>query len=209
MSTDKADGNAIRVFIVDDQSLIMSALESLLTLERDIDVVGTATDAHNLTHRIADSRADVALIDIEMPGIDGIQATADLTEHSRCRVIIVTTFGRPGYLQRTLDAGVRGFVVKDSPAETLTNAIRDVYSGKTIIPLQLHDKVRTTGDNPLTARERDVLREALAGATIASIASTLFLSPGTVRNHISRAIAKTHTTTRTEAATAARDAGWL
>ena len=209
MSTDKADGNAIRVFIVDDQSLIMSALESLLTLERDIDVVGTATDAHNLTHRIADSRADVALIDIEMPGIDGIQATADLTEHSRCRVIIVTTFGRPGYLQRTLDAGVRGFVVKDSPAETLTNAIRDVYSGKTIIPLQLHDKVRTTGDNPLTARERDVLREALAGATIASIASTLFLSPGTVRNHISRAIAKTHTTTRTEAATAACDAGWL
>lgn len=209
MSTDKADGNAIRVFIVDDQSLILSALESLLTLERDIDVVGTATDAHNLTHRIADSRADVALIDIEMPGIDGIQATADLTEHSRCRVIIVTTFGRPGYLQRTLDAGVRGFVVKDSPAETLTNAIRDVYSGKTIIPLQLHDKVRTTGDNPLTARERDVLREALAGATIASIASTLFLSPGTVRNHISRAIAKTHTTTRTEAATAARDAGWL
>lgn len=209
MSTDKADGNAIRVFIVDDQSLIMSALESLLTLERDIDVVGTATDAHNLTHRIADSRADVALIDIEMPGIDGIQATADLTEHSRCRVIIVTTFGRPGYLQRTLDAGVRGFVVKDSPAETLTNAIRDVYSGKTTIPLQLHDKVRTTGDNPLTARERDVLREALAGATIASIASTLFLSPGTVRNHISRAIAKTHTTTRTEAATAARDAGWL
>lgn len=209
MSTDKADGNAIRVFIVDDQSLILSALESLLTLERDIDVVGTATDAHNLTHRIADSRADVALIDIEMPGIDGIQATADLTEHSRCRVIIVTTFGRPGYLQRTLDAGVRGFVVKDSPAETLTNAIRDVYSGKTIIPLQLHDKVRTTGDNPLTARERDVLREALAGATIASIASTLFLSPGTVRNHISRAIAKTHTTTRTEAATAACDAGWL
>lgn len=209
MSTDKADGNAIRVFIVDDQSLILSALESLLTLERDIDVVGTATDAHNLTHRIADSRADVALIDIEMPGIDGIQATADLTEHSRCRVIIVTTFGRPGYLQRTLDAGVRGFVVKDSPAETLTNAIRDVYSGKTTIPLQLHDKVRTTGDNPLTARERDVLREALAGATIASIASTLFLSPGTVRNHISRAIAKTHTTTRTEAATAARDAGWL
>ena len=209
MSTDKADGNAIRVFIVDDQSLILSALESLLTLERDIDVVGTATDAHNLTHRIADSRADVALIDIEMPGIDGIQATADLTEHSRCRVIIVTTFGRPGYLQRTLDAGARGFVVKDSPAETLTNAIRDVYSGKTIIPLQLHDKVRTTGDNPLTARERDVLREALTGATIASIASTLFLSPGTVRNHISRAIAKTHTTTRTEAATAARDAGWL
>ena len=113
MSTDHSDTDVIRVFIVDDQSLILSALESLLTLEYDIDVVGTATDAHDLTHRIAASRADVALIDIEMPGIDGIQATADLTEHSRCRVIIVTTFGRPGYLQRTLDAGVRGFVVKD------------------------------------------------------------------------------------------------
>ena len=196
MSTGHADGNAIRVFIVDDQSLILSALESLLTLEGDIDVVGTATDAHDLTHRIADSQADVALIDIEMPGIDGIQATTDLTGHSHCHVIIVTTFGRPGY-------------VKDSPVETLTSAIRDVFAGKTIIPLQLHDKVRATGDNPLTARERDVLREALTGATIASIASTLFLSPGTVRNHISRAIAKTHTTTRAEAAAVARDAGWL
>lgn len=209
MSTDQPDGNVIRVFIVDDQSLILSALESLPTLERDIDVVGTATDAHNLTHRIADSHADVALIDIEMPGIDGIQATADLAEHSQCRVIIVTTFGRPGYLQRALDAGARGFVVKDSPVETLTSAIRDVYAGKTIIPLQLHDIVRATGDNPLTAREGEVLREALTGATIASIASTLFLSPGTVRNHISRAIAKTNTTTRAEAATVARDAGWL
>ncbi|MDU7286332.1 response regulator transcription factor [Corynebacterium kroppenstedtii] len=172
-------------------------------------VVGTATDAHDLTHRIAASRADVALIDIEMPGIDGIQATADLTAHGHCRVIIVTTFGRPGYLQRALDAGARGFVVKDSPVDTLTSAIRDVYSGTTIIPLQLHDKVRAAGNNPLTPRERDVLREALTGATIASIASTLFLSAGTVRNHISRAIAKTHTTTRAEAATVARDAGWL
>lgn len=209
MSIDKANGNDIRVFIVDDQSLIVSALESLLTLERDIHVVGTATDAHDLTHRVTDSQADVALIDIEMPGIDGIQATADLTEHSHCHVIIVTTFGRPGYLQRALNAGARGFVVKDSPVETLTSAIRNVYSGKTIIPLQLHDKVRATGDNPLTPRERDVLREALTGATITSIASTLFLSPGTVRNHISRAIAKTNTTTRAEAATVARDAGWL
>lgn len=209
MSTHQPDGDVIRVFIVDDQSLILSALESLLTLEGDIDVVGTATDAHDLTHRIADSQADVALIDIEMPGIDGIQATADLTGHSHCHVIIVTTFGRPGYLQRAPDAGARGFVVKDSPVETLTSAIRDVNSGKTVIPLQLHDKARTTGDNPLTARERDVLREALTGATIASIASTLFLSPGTVRNHISRAIAKTRTTTRAEAATVARDAGWL
>lgn len=209
MSTHQPDGDVIRVFIVDDQSLILSALESLLTLEGDIDVVGTATDAHDLTHRIADSQADVALIDIEMPGIDGIQATADLTGHSHCHVIIVTTFGRPGYLQQALDAGARGFVVKDSPVETLTSAIRDVNSGKTVIPLQLHDKARTTGDNPLTARERDVLREALTGATIASIASTLFLSPGTVRNHISRAIAKTRTTTRAEAATVARDAGWL
>lgn len=164
MSTGHADGNAIRVFIVDDQSLILSALESLLTLEGDIDVVGTATDAHDLTHRIADSQADVALIDIEMPGIDGIQATTDLTGHSHCHVIIVTTFGRPGYLQRALDAGARGFVVKDSPVETLTSAIRDVFAGKTIIPLQLHDKVRATGDKRSAPRSQQVPSSTMYGS---------------------------------------------
>ncbi|MEJ4111903.1 DNA-binding response regulator [Corynebacterium kroppenstedtii] len=208
-TTDPDSANPIRVFLADDQSLILGALASLLTLEADLTVVGTATDATHLTEKIANSKADVALIDIDMPGIDGITATATLTQNTGCRVIIVTTFGRPGYLQRALDAGARGFVVKDSPVDTLTTAIRDVYAGKTAVPLALHDTVRRTGDNPLTERERDVLREALTGAPIAHIATTLFLSPGTVRNHISRAIAKTHTTTRTEAATIARNAGWL
>ena len=152
----------------------------------------------------------MALLDIEMPGRDGIETAAALRDSGLgCRSLIVTTFGRPGYLRRALEAGARGFVVKDTPAEQLAAAVRTVHGGGRVIDPSLAEESLITGGSPLTERERDVLRIALDGTTVKDMAARLHLSAGTVRNHLSSAIGKTHTTTRAAAARAARDNGWL
>ncbi|WP_029088751.1 response regulator [Brevibacterium album] len=211
-----AEGAPIRVLLADDQALIRGGLAALLGLEPDIEVVCQLDSGACVVEAVAAHRIDVAVLDIEMPEIDGIAAAAALRdaaqgagEGSGCAVLIVTTFGRPGYLRRAAEAGARGFVVKDTPAEELAQAVRDVHAGRQAFDPRLLAESLTTGRNPLTVREQEVLREALAGATVRQIARALGLSPGTVRNHLSAAIGKAHASTRAEAAAVARDRGWL
>ncbi len=200
----------IRLLLADDQSLIRGALASLLGLEHDLTVVSQVGRGDEVVDAALASRPDVALIDIEMPGMDGIDATRALREAlPSCRVLIVTTFGRPGYMRRAVEAGASGFLVKDTPSEDLAEAVRRVHAGLRSFDSVLAEESLFVGANPLTERERDVLRAAEAGAPVRHMATELFLSPGTVRNHLSSAIGKTHTSTRAEAVRAAREAGWL
>lgn len=200
----------IRLLLADDQALIRGALASLLELESDLAVVAQVGRGDEVVRAAVESDAEVALIDIEMPGMDGLEATRALRMAlPSCRVLIVTTFGRPGYMRRAVEAGASGFVVKDTPSEALAEAVRRVHAGLRSFDPGLTEESLMAGPNPLTEREREVLRAAQGGAPVRQIATQLFLSPGTVRNHLSAAIGKTHTTTRTEAAHAARDAGWL
>jgi two-component system response regulator DesR len=167
-------------------------------------------DGAEVADAVAEHRVDVALLDIEMPGLDGIEAARAIAAGGTgCRSLIVTTFGRPGYLRRALEAGASGFVVKDTPAEQLAEAVRAVHAGERVVDPSLAAETLVSGANPLTDRERDVLRAALDGSSVRQIAAALFLSPGTVRNHLSSAIGKTHASNRTEAALTARDNGWL
>ena len=216
---------AIRVLVADDQAMIRGALAGLLDLERDIEVVAQAADgtqaldelarlasadapAHAPAH--ASAPVDVAIIDVEMPRMDGITATQAIRERfPGVRVLIVTTFGRPGYLQRALDAGATGFMVKDAPVEALAHGVRTVAAGGRAIDQSLALEALSTGSSPLTDREADVLREVEGGGTIADIAHSLGLSQGTVRNHVSSAMLKMDARTRAEAASLARAAGWL
>jgi two-component system response regulator DesR len=162
--------------------------------------VGAALGAH----------PDIALLDIEMPGIDGIEAAAQLrTALPSCRVLILTTFGRPGYLRRAVESGAAGFVIKDAPAEQLAGAVRRVMAGERVIDPDLALAALGEGGNPLTAREREVLAASAHGASIAEIAHRLFLSEGTVRNYLSEAIQKLEAHNRVEAAHIAREKGWL
>ena len=215
----------IRVLVADDQAMIRGALAGLLDLESDIEVVAQASDgaraleelarlasadapAHAPAH--ASAPVDVAIIDVEMPRMDGITATqAICSRFPGVRVLIVTTFGRPGYLQRALDAGATGFMVKDAPVEALAHGVRTVASGGRAIDQSLALEALSTGSSPLTDREADVLREVEGGGTIADIAHSLGLSQGTVRNHVSSAMLKMDARTRAEAASLARAAGWL
>lgn len=211
----------IRVLVADDQAMIRGALAGLLDLERDIEVVAQAADGAQALEemgRLADSSgptranapADVAIIDIEMPRMDGITATQAIrARFPGVRVLIVTTFGRPGYLQRALDAGATGFMVKDAPVETLADGVRTVAAGGRAIDQSLALEALSTGSSPLTEREADVLREVEGGGTIADIARSLHLSQGTVRNHVSSSMLKMDARTRAEAASLARAAGWL
>lgn len=200
----------IRLLIADDQALIRGALASLLELEHDLSVVAQVGRGDAVVEAAISARPDVALLDIEMPGLDGIDATQALRAAlPSCRVLIVTTFGRPGYMRRAVEAGASGFLVKDTPSEDLAEAVRRVHAGLRSFDPRLTEESLVAGPNPLTERERDVLRAAETGAPVRRIAADLFLSPGTVRNHLSSAIGKTHTSTRAEAARAARDAGWL
>lgn len=200
----------IRVLLADDQALVRGAMAALLDLEPDLRVVAQLEDGTGVARAVAEHRVDVALLDIEMPHLDGIDAARAVTSGgTECRVIIVTTFGRPGYLRRALEAGVSGFVVKDTPAAELADAVRRVHGGQRVIDPSLAEETLISGENPLTVRERDVLRAALDGASVREIAGRLHLSPGTVRNHLSSAIGKTHTANRTAAAFTARDSGWL
>lgn len=200
----------IRLLLADDQALVRSALAALLDLEDDFEVVVQVGRGDEVVAAAREHRAEVALLDIEMPGLDGLAAAAALaTEVPTCRVLMLTTFGRPGYLRRAMEAGALGFVVKDSPAEQLADAVRRVARGERVVDPDLAAATLAGGASPLTGRERDVLVAARDGATVSDIAHKLFLSEGTVRNYLSAAIAKTGVRNRTEAVRTADERGWL
>jgi two-component system, NarL family, response regulator DesR len=200
----------IRLLLADDQELVRSALCALLDLEDDFEIVASVGRGDEVTQSALEHRPDVALLDIEMPGLDGLAAAAVLAiQVPACRVVILTTFGRTGYLRRAMEAGVSGFVVKDAPAEVLAAAIRRVMAGERVIDPTLAASTLAAGESPLTARERDVLIASRSGSTVADIAAKLYLSDGTVRNYLSTAIAKTATRNRTEAFRVADERGWL
>lgn len=200
----------IRLLLADDQALVRGALAALLNLEPDLQVVAEVGRGDEVVAAARDSGAQVCLLDIEMPGMDGIEATQALAaELPQVRSLIVTTFGRPGYLRRAMDVGASGFVVKDTPARELAEAVRRVHAGLRVVDPELATESVLGGPNPLTDREREVLREAIAGGTVSSIASRVHLSPGTVRNYLSAAIGKTGASTRVEAARVAQERGWL
>jgi two-component system response regulator DesR len=200
----------IRVLLADDQSLVRGALGALLSLEPDIEVVAEVGRGDEVVAAARASNPDVALLDVEMPGLDGIAAAAALrAEVASVRIAILTTFGRPGYLRRAMEAGALGFVVKDAPAGELADAVRRVAAGLRVVDPTLAAATLAGGTSPLTARERDVLVAARDGATVADIAGRLFLSEGTVRNYLSAAITKTNTRNRVEALRTAEANGWL
>lgn len=200
----------IRLVIADDQALVRGALAALLGLETDIEVVAEVGRGDEVVDAVVRHSADVALLDVQMPGMDGIAAAAALRDAAPgCRVLMVTTFGRPGYLRRAMQAGAGGFVVKDTPARQLADAVRKVAAGLRVVDPALAAETLTSGESPLTEREAEVLRAASDGGTVASIATVMFLSEGTVRNHLSSAMGKTGARTRAEAARLARENGWL
>ncbi|QYC42408.1 Transcriptional regulatory protein DevR (DosR) [Nonomuraea coxensis DSM 45129] len=196
----------IRVLLADDQHLVREALAALLGLEPDLEVVGQVSRGDEVSPAVTALRPDVVLLDIEMPGRDGLTVAGDL---AGVRVIILTTFGRPGYLRRAMDAGVAGYVVKDARAGELADAVRRVHAGGRVFDRKLAAASVSAGANPLTGRERDVLRAATEGGTVADIARRLHLSDGTVRNYLSSAIGKLGVRNRAEAARAAEAKGWL
>ncbi|MGA9852213.1 MAG: response regulator transcription factor [Gammaproteobacteria bacterium] len=199
----------IKVLIAEDQGMILGALAAMLDLEEDISVVARATNGKEALRLAAEFNPDVVVTDIEMPGMTGLELAAVLKEkHHAARVIIVTTFARPGYLRRALDAGVKGYLLKDAPAEHLANAIRKVHDGGKVIAPELATEAWDNED-PLNDRERQVLRLAGDGFASADIAKQLFLSEGTVRNYLSEAIGKLGAANRIEAARIARQKGWL
>ncbi len=200
----------ITLLLADDQALVRGAMAALLGLEEDLEVVADVGTGDEVLEAARRTQPDVAVLDIEMPGLDGIQATEELSRESPgTKVLIVTTFGRPGYLRRALEAGARGFVVKDTPSEDLAEAVRTVAKGGRVVDPSLATDVVIEGPNPLTGREQEVLRHALEGHSAAVIAAKVHLSPGTVRNHLSSAIGKTGVGTKVEAARRAQDLGWL
>jgi two-component system response regulator DesR len=200
----------IRLLLAEDQGMMRGALALLLDLEPDMQVVAQVDRGDAVLAAALEHRPDVALLDIEMPGTSGLDAAAQLRrELPSCRVVILTTFGRPGYLRRAMEGGAKGFLVKDTPVEELAGAIRRVLAGETVIDQDLATAALTAGPNPLTEREREVLAAAADGATIADVAATLHLSESTVRNYLSAAIGKTGTRNRIEAVQVARSQGWL
>ncbi|MFI5912892.1 DNA-binding response regulator [Dactylosporangium sp. NPDC051541] len=200
----------IRVLLAEDQGMMRGALALLLDLEPDLEVVAQVSSGDEIVPAALTARPDVALLDIEMPGGDGITATAELRRRlPACRVLILTTFGRPGYLRRAMEAGASGFLVKDGPVESLAAAVRRVLAGERVVDPDLAAAALAAGPDPLTDRERDVLREAGDGSTVADIAKRLHLSESTVRNYLSAAITKTGTRNRIEAVGVAQSRGWL
>ena len=200
----------IRVLIAEDQGMVRGALASLLSLEDDIEVVAEVGRGDEVLAAARTGRADVALLDIEMPGLDGISAAAELArELPGTRTLILTTFGRPGYIRRAIESGAGGFLLKDAPAEQLGDAVREVAAGGRVIDPGLAAAAISDGVSPLTEREHDVLVAAVDHATAAEISARLYLSEGTVRNYLSSAIRKLGARSRGEAITVARDKGWL
>ncbi|MFJ9730649.1 response regulator [Streptomyces sp. NPDC101171] len=202
--------NDIRVLLAEDQGMMRGALALLLGMEDDIEVVAQVSTGDAIVEAALLHRPDVALLDIELPGISGLDAAAALREEAPgCRVLILTTFGRPGYLRRAMEAGAAGFLVKDGPVEELAAAVRRVLGGETVVDPALAAAALCAGPNPLTARECEVLKASVDGATVADIAGRLHLSESTVRNYLSSAIGKTGTRNRAEAVREARQQGWL
>jgi two-component system response regulator DesR len=200
----------IRVLLAEDQAMVRGALAALLALEGDIEIVAEVGRGDEVATVALATKPDVALLDIEMPGCDGITAAAAL--HSKlpsCRVLILTTFGRPGYLRKAMESGVVGFLLKDAPSAQLATAIRRAMAGERVVDPNLAMAALSEGNNPLTERERDVLAAATGGASISEIASSLSLSEGTVRNYLSVAIQKLNAHNRVEAAHIAEQKGWL
>jgi two-component system response regulator DesR len=200
----------IRVLVAEDQTLVRGALRALLDLEEDLEVVAEVGRGDDVVPAALEHRPDVALLDIEMPGGDGIEAARALAAAvPNCRAVILTTFGRPGFLRRAMEVGAAGFLVKDAPVAELARGIRAVMAGERVIDRDLAAAALAIGATPLSAREVDVLRAGADGATVADIAGRLFLSEGTVRNYLSSAIGKTGARTRVEAARVAAEKGWL
>ena len=200
----------IKVLLADDQALVRGARAALRALVPALEGVAEVGRGDEVVDAARVSGADVCLLDIEMPGVDGIAAAAAVRSAlPGVRTLVVTTFGRPGYLRRALEAGASGFVVKDTPARQLAEAVRRVHAGLRVVDPSLATESLVDGANPLTDREREVLGVALRGGTVAAIAGVVHLSQGTVRNHLSSAIGKTGTSTRAEAARVAQDRGWL
>ncbi len=200
----------IRVLLAEDQAMVRGALAALLRLEPDFEVVAEVSEGNQVMPAALRSRPDVALLDIEMPNGSGLSAAQAL--HAglpACRIVILTTFGRSGYLRQAMESGAAGFLLKDAPANELARAIRRVVAGERVVDPDLALSALSDGENPLTRREGDVLRASLAGASIADIASQLYLSEGTVRNHLSTAIQKLNARNRMEAAQLAKGKGWL
>lgn len=201
----------VRVVIAEDQTMVRGALAALLGIEPDIEVVGTAADGQAALALVKSTRPDVVLTDIEMPRMTGLELTAALRQVAGTgpQVIILTTFARPGYLRRALDAGAAGYLLKDAPAEQLADAIRRVAKGLRVVDPVLAQEAWTADTDPLTDRERQVLRAAEEGLASADIAARLGLSDGTVRNYLSEVISKLGVSNRVEAARLARQKGWL
>lgn len=200
----------IRVLMADDQALVRGAIAALLDLEPDIEVVAEVGRGDEVLPACEQHEVDVAVLDVQMPGLTGIEAAELLRrEQPAVRILIVTTFGRPGFLRRAMRAGADGFFVKDTPARQLADAVRRVAAGEQVVDPALAADSMMVGESPLTRREAEVLACSLSGATVARIATQLRLSEGTVRNHLSSAIGKTGAATRAEAARIADDNGWL
>ena len=200
----------IKLLLADDQALVRGAMAALLDLEPDLKVVAEVGRGDEVLGAAREHAPDVALLDVEMPGMDGVAAARELHKAlPACRVLMVTTFGRAGYLRQAMAAGASGFVVKDTPARQLADAVRRVHEGLRVVDPALAAQSLAQGDSPLTERETDVLRSARDGGTVADIARDLHLSEGTVRNHLSAAIGKTGARTRAEAVRLAVDNGWL
>jgi two-component system response regulator DesR len=200
----------VRLLLADDQHLVRGALAALLSLEDDLEVVAEVGRGDEVVEAARRSHPDVALLDIEMPGLDGLAAAGALRAAvPACRVLILTTFGRPGYLRRAMESGAVGFLVKDSPPEQLADAVRRIMAGERVVDPALAAATLAGGPSPLTARERDVLAAARDGARVAEIAGALFLSEGTVRNYLSSAMGKVGARNRTAAVRIADEHGWL
>jgi two-component system, NarL family, response regulator DesR len=200
----------IRVLIAEDQDLVRGALAALLSLERDIEIVDQVGRGDEVVRHALQYRPDVALLDIEMPGQDGIEAAAELRRKlPACRVLILTTFGKPGLLRRAMAAGASGFMLKDARAEELAVAIRRTAGGERVVDPQLAAQALSEGDSPLSPRESAVLAASSDGSSAVEVASRLHLSEGTVRNHLSAAIQKLNARNRADAARIAMLKGWL
>ena len=200
----------IRILIAEDQSMVRGALAALLAFEPDLEVVAQVSTGDEVLPAARKARPDVALLDVEMPGMDGIEAAAALRrELPDCTPLIVTTFGRPAYLRRAMEAGAAGFLVKDAPAERLATAIRRAAAGERVVDPELAAAALADGESPFTPRERDVLQAGADGSPVSEIAARLHLSEGTVRNYLSAAIGKTGARNRVEAWRVARERDWL
>jgi two-component system response regulator DesR len=200
----------IRVLLAEDQSMVRGALKALLSLESDITVVADVASGDQVLEAALKTNADIALLDIEMPRVDGLTAAALLRDRMpACKTLILTTFGRPGFMRRAMQSGASGFLLKDAPAQELARAIRRCVAGERVVDPGLAAAALSEGESPLSAREREVLAASHAGDPISDIAMALSLTEGTVRNHLSSAMQKVGARNRAEAARIAEEKGWL